>query len=364
MGILDEPFHWGLGNVPFRHCSRISDNAPAIRINMMLKANGLAKVRVADPIAFYNQKGAQKAGGDNDGKITLSELQETLFAPAKSSVREAISMAVQQAGRQSEIAYTDILSFENADTFKQLVNERIMESELALCGFEFSQFSVNGGFVPRDEDYKKLSDMEERLGEKAFLSADDNIRSYDIQKTLASNQGMPGQMTGMGMVMNGGFGQIGPQFGHQQSYPQQYGAPQGVYGVVGGGQAATPAPAADAWTCSCGAQATGKFCANCGGKKPEPKQVDSWQCTCGHTATGKFCVECGAKKPEEVKTEGWTCTCGAVNKGKFCPECGAKKPADAPLYQCDKCGWKPEDPKNPPKFCPECGDRFDELDAK
>jgi membrane protease subunit (stomatin/prohibitin family) len=50
--------------------------------------------------------------------------------------------------------------------------------------------------------------------------------------------------------------------------------------------------------------------------------------------------------------------------GKFCPECGAKKPAAAPLYRCDKCGWTPEDPKNPPKFCPECGDRFDEDDAR
>lgn len=59
---------------------------------------------------------------------------------------------------------------------------------------------------------------------------------------------------------------------------------------------------------------------------------------------------------------GWTCSCGAVNKGKFCSECGAKKPAGAPLYKCDKCGWEPEDPTHPPKFCPECGDVFDEND--
>lgn len=58
----------------------------------------------------------------------------------------------------------------------------------------------------------------------------------------------------------------------------------------------------------------------------------------------------------------WTCSCGAVNKGKFCPECGKPKPVNL-LYRCDKCGWVPEDPKNPPKFCPECGDRFDEADA-
>ena len=77
--------------------------------------------------------------------------------------------------------------------------------------------------------------------------------------------------------------------------------------------------------------------------------------------TGKFCPECGAKKPEE--TEGWKCPkCGTISKGKFCTECGEKKPAGEPLYRCDKCGWEPKDPKNPPKFCPECGDPFDDAD--
>ena len=59
---------------------------------------------------------------------------------------------------------------------------------------------------------------------------------------------------------------------------------------------------------------------------------------------------------------GWTCRCGAVNQGKFCQECGSRKPTGAPMYRCDKCGWQPEDPQNPPKFCPECGDRFDDKD--
>ena len=77
-------------------------------------------------------------------------------------------------------------------------------------------------------------------------------------------------------------------------------------------------------------------------------------------ASGKFCPECGTKKPED----GWKCACGSVNKGKFCPECGAKKPSGALLYKCDKCGWEPEDPSKPPKFCPECGDIFNEDDVK
>ena len=96
------------------------------------------------------------------------------------------------------------------------------------------------------------------------------------------------------------------------------------------------------------------------GKGGEKEAAGKWTCACGavNEKEWKFCQECGKERPQE----GWICSCGAENKGKFCTECGQPRPKGTPVYQCDKCGWKPEDPKNPPKFCPECGDPFDAND--
>ncbi len=58
----------------------------------------------------------------------------------------------------------------------------------------------------------------------------------------------------------------------------------------------------------------------------------------------------------------WTCACGAMNDGNFCTNCGAKRPEKKRVFRCDKCGWTPDDPANPPRFCPNCGDPFNALD--
>ena len=75
-------------------------------------------------------------------------------------------------------------------------------------------------------------------------------------KTAAGNTA--GAMTGfMGMGMATGANGMNAQslfaMGQQPAAPQQQ------------------TSAADSWKCSCGAIATGKFCPECGSKKPEPK---------------------------------------------------------------------------------------------
>lgn len=64
--------------------------------------------------------------------------------------------------------------------------------------------------------------------------------------------------------------------------------------------------------------------------------------------------------PQAPAGGAWQCACGNMATGKFCPECGGRRPANE--FRCDKCGWRPAPGTTPPRFCPECGDPFDEND--
>lgn len=92
--------------------------------------------------------------------------------------------------------------------------------------------------------------------------------------------------------------------------------------------------ASEGWTCpACGTTGnTGKFCNECGAKKPEPSD-GTWTCpACGTKGnTGKFCNECGAKRPDG---NSGSATASANSSAPA-------KPAAAAVYQ--KCDFVPGD---------------------
>ena len=206
-----------------------------------------------------------------------------------------------------------------------------------------SDMGIRYSAVPAEEDEQMIKEMQRNAAFRDPTRAAAHLvgAQASAMQAAAANEG-GATMGFMGMGMAGAAGGMNPQalfqMGQQQAAQPVQSAP------------AQPAPAAPAAPA-----------------QPAAPAGDSWTCVCGNVATGKFCPECGAKKPEPPKAsaEGaWTCpTCGASNKGKFCAECGTKKPAGVPQYKCDKCGWEPADPTKPPKFCPECGDPFDDGDT-
>lgn len=326
------------------------------RINMsrtvQVRCNGVYTYIITDPLLFYT-----RLCGNVADEFTRDQIDAQLKTEFVDALQPAFGALAEQELRPAQIPA-------KANELKAAMNEALKQEWIENRGISVGKIALNP-ITLTDSDMKKINEMEDAasVGSNPFMMAGRMTNATaDAMQTAAGNSA--GAMTGfmgMGMVgmgQAGGFGAAQNLYnmGQQQAAQQQAAQQQPTVLQT----QAPPQNTADQWTCQCGATVSGKFCPECGAKKPEPVQADAWKCSCGATVTGKFCPECGSPKPAEQ--EGWTCTCGAVNKGKFCPNCGAKKPEGAPLYRCDKCGWQPEDPHNPPKFCPECGDAFDDND--
>ncbi len=282
---------------------------------VQVRCNGVYSYKITDPLLFYT-----KIAGNVDDEYRREEIDMQLKTEFISALQPAFARLTELELRPAQIpAHTAEL--------KDAMNAALKSEWTDRRGISVESIALNP-ITLTDEDMKKITQMEDAatMGSNPFMMAGRMTDAQASAMEAAANNPNGAMMGFMGMNMamgaNGGFNaaqmyQAGVQ--QQQQFAQQQATP-------------TPTPSADGWKCACGA-----------------------------TVSGKFCTECGAKKPE---AEGWTCACGAVNKGKFCPHCGQKKPEGAPLYQCDKCGWKPEDPHNPPKFCPECGDTFDSSDIQ
>lgn len=320
--------------VPFR----VVDNNIGLDVDITVRCNGVFSYKIADPLLFYTN-----VCGNVQQAYTREDIDKQLKAEFLSALQPAFAKISEMGIRYSALPGHTL---ELCDAMNQVLSGKWKDTR----GISIVSVAINSITAPK-EDEDMIKDLQKtavfrnaNMAGAALVGA-----QAEAMKTAAGNAG--GAMTGfMGMNMAAQAGGMNAQnlfaMGQQQQAQQM--------------QQQAAQPAANSWNCSCGASNTGKFCVECGKPMPAPQGV--WTCSCGASNTGKFCIECGSPKP--AAADGWSCSCGAVNKGKFCIECGKPKPAGAPLYKCDKCGWEPEDPTNPPKFCPECADPFDDNDIK
>ncbi len=176
-----------------------------------------------------------------------------------------------------------------------------------------------------------------------------DVIQADVQKAYAEGIGNmgPAISTGGGSGVVGDIMGLGIGLAAAQAVVPQLGTM--FSGLNPNQNAAESNETPSGWDCpACGNKGIkGKFCNECGAKKPEK---ETWDCACGNKGIiGKFCNMCGAKKPEK---ETWDCSCGNKNiTGKFCNMCGAKKPEPKPATWDCECGNK----GITGMFCNNCG---------
>jgi membrane protease subunit (stomatin/prohibitin family) len=298
--IVDNKF--GTPNpIPFR----VVDSKIGLDIDVSIRCSGVYTYKIANPLLFYTN-----VCGNVTREYSRDEIDATLKAEFISALQPVFAKL-----SDLEIRPNQIVSH-NAD-MEEALNEVLSSKWGEHRGLKVTSIALSSLTLP-DEDADMI-----KQAQRAAIMRDPTMAAATL--VGAQSDAMRAAASNTSGAMNGFVG-------------------MNMAGQAGG----------------MNAQALFEM-----GREKQPREAapaeNAWKCSCGTVNTGKFCTECGAKKPS---ADGWVCSCGNVNRGKFCSECGAKKPAGAPLYRCDKCGWEPEDPKNPPKFCPECGDRFDDSDVK
>ncbi len=289
--------------IPFR----IMDQAIGFPLDIKIRCHGEYSYRITNPMLFYTNVCANV-----ENEFTREEIDSQL----KSELLTALQPAMFKIS-QNNIYYGAIPAYtmQLADELNEILSSKWRDRR----GVEIVEFGVSSVNATEEDEARILEyQRSTAMGRDSNLARGHMLGSTaQAMNTAAANEsGAAMGFMGMGMAQNMTGAMAGMING--QSSPNQPTMQNQQVNVSSG------------WKCECGTENNGKFCMNCG--KPQPQ------------------------------ANGWTCSCGTVNQGKFCQNCGNKKPADAPLYKCDKCGWEPEDPANPPKFCPECGDLFDEND--
>ena len=282
---------------------RVVDRNIGLDMDVSIRCNGEYSYRITNPMVFY-----KNVAGNVASDFRRSQIDSALKTDFLTALQPAFARISDMGIRYSSLPGHTL---EIADAMNQVLSTKWGTQR----GISVVTVGVNSVTASAEDEATIKELQKSAVFRNTNMAAAHMVQAQaEAMKSAAANEN--GAMMGfMGMNM----AQAAGGFNAAQLYQMNQ-------------QPAAPAPAAQA-------------------------PANSWTCKCGTVNTGKFCTECGS-------AQGWTCKCGAVNKGKFCPECGAKKPETEPQYACDKCGWEPEDPKNPPKFCPECGDRFDSNDIK
>ncbi|MFK4895960.1 SPFH domain-containing protein [Lactococcus petauri] len=245
---------------------------------LFLRTHGTYSLRITDPILFY-----ANAIPKNQTQVEISDINEQYLQEFLTALNTSINLYSAQGERVSFLPSKSVeLSKYMADTLD--------EEWRKLRGIEVVAVAVSS--ISYTDDSQKLINMRNQ----GAMLGDPSVREGYMQGAVARGIEAAGSNTGgamqafMGMGM--GMNQAGDVLGQASASNQAQMAQQE--------KAATKSEYT--WTCSaCGTENAGKFCSNCGEKKPEVQANLKIEMACSacnavvNLANGvpKFCPECG-----------------------------------------------------------------------
>lgn len=277
--------------VPFR----VVDKNIGLDVDIAIRCNGEYSYKIVDPMLFYTNV---------CGNVQDKYIKETIESQLKTELLTALQPAFAKVSEMG-VRYSSLPG--HTMEFAEALNEVLSRKWQETRGIEIVSIGVNS-VNASEEDENMIKELQRRavIGNPKMAAATIVEAQAEAMKSAASNTA------------------TGPMF------------------AFAGMNMASKAGGIDANTL---------FAMDQEGKENEDVGVVTQKSTQKETKTENI----------EQTSKEWICKCGEKNTGKFCTECGSKKPA---TYKCDKCGWEPKDKTVPPKFCANCGDVFDENDEE
>ena len=280
--------------VPFR----VVDKNIGLDVDIAIRCNGEYSYKIVDPMLFYTNV---------CGNVQDKYIKETIESQLKTELLTALQPAFAKVSEMG-VRYSSLPG--HTMEFAEALNEVLSRKWQETRGIEIVSIGVNS-VNASEEDENMIKELQRRavIGNPKMAAATIVEAQAEAMKNAASNTA------------------TGPMF------------------AFAGMNMASKAGGIDANTLFAMDKET----------VTEKENGDI-----GAVASNSNQQELKAEEKEQTSKE-WTCKCGEKNTGKFCTECGSKKPA---TYKCDKCGWEPSDKTVKPKFCANCGDVLGENDEQ
>ena len=263
---------------------RVVDANIGLDTDISVRCNGEYSFRIVDPLLFYSAV---------CGNVTDTFRVDQISSQMRSEFLTALQPGF---GRLSSMGIRFSMFPAHTMELAEAMEEQLSVKWTQRRGIAVVAVGLNTiAALPEDEERIKQLQLTAVMRDPNMRAANYSMAQGEALKTAAGNEA--GAMMGFASMnmMQSAAGAMGASGLYDTSQPYQQ--PVNAYQVTQPGQSMPQQQApADGWTCpNCGSKNTGKFCMECGTKKP----AEEWTCSCGHvnSMAAKFCMECGSPRP-------------------------------------------------------------------